>query len=321
MSANAGEDIYNRVIVQGAAATGEPMIVERSAAQGPGVVGEPVTSPAPDNPSFATNTASWTPSTGTTITRDTGVFDTSPASAYWERPAAPLQMLAKGDTLTETFTGTFEAGVMYMLTAKLGRLVALESSLTVQFGVDADYGQATWSAGLSYEMQTVAWTPSADTSGVTLTLMANGATRWSIDSLALTVAKPTLVDRRGFRRTHILPVKASLTTELATQVATVWLDAHKTTPFKGTATITGDSAARHITTGAGVPPEQLLLHTGELLRLADRIDPDTGGQGRDGRIAEVTYVSATDTATITLDSSRASHEALLQRLAVVVGGA
>ncbi len=52
---------------------------------------------------------------------------------------------------------------------------------------------------------------------------------------------------------------------------------------------------------------------------AHRIDPDTGGQGRDGRIAEVRYDPRTDQATVALDSRRDSVDALLERLAVVVG--
>ncbi len=140
-----------------------------------------------------------------------------------------------------------------------------------------------------------------------------------IDSIVLHVATPTLVDRRGFRRTHSLPIDAALTPELGQQIGDVFLAAHKTTPLKGTVKIEGNQGCRSIQTGHGFPPERLLLMTSELLRLAHRIDPDTGGQGRDGRIAEVTYVPAEDTATVALDSRRTSHEALLRRLAIVVG--
>ena len=90
--------------------------------------------------------------------------------------------------------------------------------------------------------------------------------------------------------------------------------------MKGTVKITGDRATRDIQSGASIPPERLLRMTGDLLRLSHRVDPDTGGQGRDGRIAEVTYTPATDTAVVALDNRRTSHEALLERLAVVTGG-
>jgi hypothetical protein len=160
-------------------------------------------------------------------------------------------------------------------------------------------------------------------SGVTLTLttVIGRPGAWLIDSLVLSAAKPTLVDRRGFRRTHILPINAALTTELGQQIGDVWLAAHKTTPLRGTVKVTGDSAVRHILTGQSIPPSQLLLRTGDMLRLSHRVDPDTGGQGRDGRIAEVTWRPADDAADVALDNARTSVDALLERLAVVVGSA
>lgn len=111
-----------------------------------------------------------------------------------------------------------------------------------------------------------------------------------------------------------------MTPELGQQIGDTWLGAHRTTPLKGTVEIVGDGGARQILTGASVPPEQLLLKTGDLIRLAHRTDPDyAAGQGRDGRIAEVTYVPATDTATVAIDNRRQNVEALLERLAVVSG--
>ena len=137
--------------------------------------------------------------------------------------------------------------------------------------------------------------------------------------MAISVAQPTLVDRRGFRRTHVLPVKSSLTEPLGQQIGDIWLRAHRTTPLKGTVKLSGDGAVRDILTGRDIGPEELLSMTGDLMRLSHRIDPDTGGQGRDGRIAEVRYDPRTDEATVTLDSRRNSVDALLERLAVVVG--
>lgn len=104
----------------------------------------------------------------------------------------------------------------------------------------------------------------------------------------------------------------------AAQIGDTWLAAHSTTPFKGTATITG--TCEHIMTGGRIQPERLLLMTGELMRFDDRVDPDTGATVRDGRIAEVTYTPATDASQITIDDSRTDVDALLARLAVVTGG-
>jgi hypothetical protein len=324
-SANDGEEIYNRVVVEGAGADGAPLTIERAAGQQSGVALQAISSPTPDNPSFATNTASWTPSGGTTITRDTVTTHSAPASGAWDAGATGLQT---GNTLTETFSGSFVQGLTYVLRfSALFDDVDLLDSATIRFGTAADSATAFIGGGvLGFQGYSVAWTPSATTSGVTAVFsfrkagdFASTPTAMWIDSLTLFLATPTLVDRRGFRRTHTLPVKNSLTPELGRQIGDVWLAAHKTTPLKGTVKITGNRATRDIKTGAGFPPEQLLMMTGELLRLAHRIDPDTGGQGRDGRIAEVTYTPATDTAVVAIDSRRTSHEALLERLAVVVG--
>jgi hypothetical protein len=130
----------------------------------------------------------------------------------------------------------------------------------------------------------------------------------------------TLVDRRGFQRSKILPVRSSLTTALANQIGDVWLTGHRTTPLRGSATVT-KRGARVLPSGEALHPAALLLHTGELLQLAHAIDPDTGDLGRNARIADVTYKPSTSEAAVTLDNSRGSVEALLERLAVVTGAA
>lgn len=129
----------------------------------------------------------------------------------------------------------------------------------------------------------------------------------------------TLVNRRGFQRSKTLPVRSSLTTAVANQIGDVWLTAHRTTPLRGTAHVT-KGGARALPHGGDIHPAGLLLRGGELLRLAD-VDPDTGGIGRDARIAAITYKPTTSEAEVTLDNSRGSVEALLERLAVVTGGA
>ncbi len=322
-SENDGEEIYSRVIVEGTGADGSPMTVARASSQLDDVIHEPITSPAPDNPSFATDAANWTASSPSVITRTTtgGLFDSSPAGGKWDRAGNPTEL---GDALETTFTGTFQVGATYTLHVAFGYQAPKQGGggVDVTFGAAGDRAITTWpdTAGGSFTVVTIAWTPaSTQTSGVTLMLTARARTAWLIDTLALTVATPTLVDRRGFVRTHTLPVQCGLTLELGKQIGDVFLAAHRTTPLKGTVKVTGNQACRKIQTGAGVPAEQLLLMTGELLRLSHRTDPDTGGHCRDGRIAEVTYTPATDSAVVALDSRRTSHEALLKRLAVVVG--
>lgn len=128
----------------------------------------------------------------------------------------------------------------------------------------------------------------------------------------------TLVDRCGGHRTKEVAVRSTLATTLAQQIGDVWLDAHRTTPARGTSDITR-LGVRDFLSGASIPPAVLLTRTGELLHHSNAIDPDTGGVGRDVRLADVTYKPAADAASVTLDNSRANVEALLERLAIVSG--
>ncbi len=327
-SANDGEAIYNRVLIEGAGADGSPLTVERFAVQSGGassVIGDP----APDNPSFDASATGWAATGGGSIARTTvaGEFDTALGAGKWNVGAT-----SAAHTLTATFTGTFRAGATYALTvASQANAAGAGFALFHDFGVagvdeTTNVIDAPPGTGGFFNANTIYWAPRENRTGVTLRL------RWPhnefgdlptallyVDSLVLRSSHATLVDRRGFMRSHTLPVKSSLTTSLGAKIGDVWLDAHKTTPLKGAVKISGDRACRDITTGASIPPERLLLMTGELLRLSHRVDPDTGGQGRDGRMAQVDYSPASNEAMVAMDSRRTSHEALLERLAIVVG--
>jgi hypothetical protein len=328
-SANSGDEIYNAVVVEGTGPDGAPLSIGRSAAQQSGIPLQAITSPAATNPSFATNTTGWS-ALASTVTRDTGVFDSSPASGRWDTGGAAL---AAGARIKATFTGTFKAGVPYQLSWRWRWTGAVAVAVHAYFGPVATSGwdttsdreEVAWSAtNIGWSTQVLSWLPQADSTTVVLIIVDEAPSSrtglFYVDSLALNGALPTIVDRRGFVRKQTLPVKCSLTTALGQQIGDTFLAAHKTTPLKGSVKITGDGAARDIRTGASVPPAHLLLMTGDLLRLSDRVDPDAGGHGRDGRIAEVTWTPATDSATVALDSRRTNHEALLSRLSVVVGG-
>jgi hypothetical protein len=74
---------------------------------------------------------------------------------------------------------------------------------------------------------------------------------------------------------------------------------------------------RTIGISTGVHPSKLLTDTGELIRFSDRVDPDTGALGRDGRIASVSYDHSTETATVAIDNERRNFEAMLARLSAL----
>lgn len=321
-SANDGSEVYSRVIVKGTQPDGTPLRVERTQAQQTGAAVEVIASPAADNPSFATDAASWT-AVGSAITRDTGTFDTTPAAGRWDNSGIG-DTLSSGATLTETFTGTFIAGTTYVLTWRMRANATIAAPYTVRFGTAIDYTYVVPGVAdtltTSWKTLSVTWTPATTTTGVTFKLTAFNILWYGfIDGLTLSTSRATIVARRGFLRSKTLDVSFTLTVAAAQQLGDLWLRAHQRTPFKGTVKLTGDGAAREILSGAPVSIGALLERTGQLIRFSDRIDQDTGAMGRDARISEVSIDPATDEATVTLDNTRAGFDALLERLGVVLG--
>lgn len=124
--------------------------------------------PVPDNPSFDTSTATWAPNDSDLITRDTAVFDTAPASGRWDRGRWPL---VRGDSIWETFTGTFQAGVDYTLTLRLKSSVA-NMGVDGLFGALDEFGRVFYITTGAWQTLVIPWTPAATTSTVYLTLSA-----------------------------------------------------------------------------------------------------------------------------------------------------
>jgi hypothetical protein len=127
----------------------------------------------------------------------------------------------------------------------------------------------------------------------------------------------TLVDRRSFTRSRTLPISTAVTSAVADRFGDLWLTEHRTAPFAGRLVLTGASA-RRVTSGGSVPAHELLLAAGEKIRLSNRLDPDTGGWGRDGRIAGVTYRHDTRQADVAIDDQRDRFESVLARYGVLV---
>lgn len=329
-SANSGDDIYNRTILTGTDTAGRPLATMRRQQGDVGAFAFPAPV-QPSNPSFDTNLTGWT---GDQISRSTSVFDSSPASLLLTSATIPG---AYAKTLA--FTGDWASGVQYVLRMTLRRAYAGSGGISVE--VVRDYGvlganltsidSMTWAvdpAFIGYQSPPFRIDDVLGEHGtmgiqiaVNAPLAATGTPLVYIDSLQLLVARPTLVDRRLFRRTKELPINATLPADLvaANIIADTWLTGHRTTPFKGTRTLIGDGSIRDLRTGQSIGLHTLGNKTMEMVRFADHVDPDTGGLGRDGRMTEVKYRHAEDTAEITIDNSRASFEALLARFGVAVG--
>jgi hypothetical protein len=126
----------------------------------------------------------------------------------------------------------------------------------------------------------------------------------------------TLADRQGFTRAKVLPISAAMTQAVADRFGDLYLAEHDRSPFSGK--LTASSGIRRLMGGASVPPHELLRAGGEKIRLAHRLDPDTGGWGRDGRIAGVSYNHDTREVSIDIDDRRENFEEILSRYGVLV---
>lgn len=325
-SANSGEDIYSRTIVQATGPDGNPIRTERTQGQQTGAAFSAVAAPAATNPSFEVDTSGWTPS-GSVVTRDTVVFDTGVASLRWDNTGAS-DNLGAGDTLTGTFVGTFLAGVTYKLTFRIrpsnsGAVLAARLGDAATGDLSAATNPAFGIAGGSWGTATILWTPTRTTSNVTLTLteINLGAEFYRLDTFALFATVPTLVDRHSFRRTKVVNVAAALTDAPGQTVGDIFLAGHKTAKLKGDLDVAGIGAVRRVLGGAGVHPAFLLRETNQLVTLNNRIDPDTGRLGRDGEIAAVTYDADTMRAQVAIDNERDRLEPVLARYSIISGQA
>ena len=318
-SQNSGQDIYNRVVVTGSDPAGQPVKVVRSGAQSQAARPFPQSDIALSNPSFAGNVSGWTMETGLSFayTSAAGTYDSAPGAA-----SLGISFGAPGRAVA-TMTGTAYAGRTYQITCRIN-LSTGSGGFYLEI-VGTRQGSAITGFGGGWGTHTFMWTPLATMVDPVLQVNATfngGGTAYAyFDTFDITRLIASLPDRRNFARTKQLQVGSTLPTDgaAAAAIGDVWLTQHVTTPFRGTLTATGPQAIRDRLTGLPVQPAQLLCETGELIHFSDRIHPDTGAVGRDGRIAAVTYNPLTDTATITLDNNRADFDALMARLAITGG--
>lgn len=279
---NSGQDVYNRALVTGSGPDGAPLIVGR-AATGP--------LRAVRSPAFPA---------ATEFGVGTGTSDSAEISAV---------------------TGMFYAGVTYRAyysaSASGGRPY---SSQTIELGTFSDNRVVNTADSPNW----VDWTPAVDAPANTVRLIYRVKATGFVEASLTTPTQlgnvdtngSTLADRRGFRRTKILPVSAVLTAAVAQQIGDTYLAAHRTQPLRGQVTVT-PGGVRRVLSGEDVHPAHLLTQTQQLLRLSHRVDPDTGALGRDGTIATVTYAHATRTAQLAIDSDRRNFESLLARYAAL----
>ena len=130
----------------------------------------------------------------------------------------------------------------------------------------------------------------------------------------------TLASRAGFTRTKLVSISNRINTTAANRIGDLWLASHQTAPFRGSAQIASSIGARRVAGGQPVHPSELLQATGELISVGHRVNPDTGANTRDGRIAQVSYDHNSRTASVSLDNSRKAFDTILARYGARLGG-
>lgn len=337
-SHNSGAEVYNKVIVTGTSGSGEPLRVVRASASLPTADRIPAVGITIPNASADVDDAWWlktgsAPVDASTLTRDTTVFQSAPASVRIDAPGS-------SGTLFEWYqkvAGTFRAGLLYETTVWIRTQLAGQAGkyLTLSFG-SFGYDNATvsiptdsgyWSA-TAWQPITVQWTPKFDVVSTTdpldtqavqvrvgaLTGIATATSTW-VDDLAITQGVASMPDRRGFMKSKTLEVQAPTDPAAMTLLGDVWLNQHLRPPFKGTLDL---SAAVVKAGGRRLHPREVAARAGDLIRLADVVDPYTGAKGRDAIMASGS-ASERSSASIALDDDRSSFEALMSRMQVVQG--
>lgn len=313
-SANSTAEIVNRVYVEGQDPAG-PIVAVRATA--PTSFRLDSFTPQAANPSFTTDLTGWTVGDGS-INRDTSVFDTTPASLRLDKTS-----VAFPEFWTEAWTAPFVPYAWYRIVVRL-RATALFSDGNIFVRSEPGYSEFNLAVGSvptgSFQTFTLDFQPAVTTAHFEITTEASstGGVLY-LDSVEVYRAVDSVIDKRGFVKSRTLPITNTITAASANRIGDLFLQQHRTTPFTGSFNATGQGGIRMILGGETIHPASLLRNTGQLVRCSHVTDPDTGGVGRDGRIAAVNYDHDALRASVTLDNLRSGFEALLERLSVVVG--
>jgi hypothetical protein len=322
-AASTTEDVYTRVIVEATGPDGNMVRVARSAAQ--------------------LANAATTLNGSSTLTTDQIQTLLVRATTPTDIALGSTSASGKGGCFISA-SGVFRAGVSYRIAGQLGcngtivtatigdngyTTVSYPSGYTVAATYGSGNATNAWSftfIGASVGQTAIpfvaTWTPDTDqsfsTGFITVTSSGgSGSDSSSIDSVTLQALGVNLADRRGLRRTYVLSAPGIQTKATLAAIGDAWLYQHLRSQFRGSVNAVGPAAIRQASTGDPVHPSRLLLEAGEIVRLTDRVDPDTGQIGRDARISAVSYDHDNQRVTVELDNRRDNLQTFLNRLAVV----
>jgi hypothetical protein len=337
---SAGEESYNACVVAGQSASGVPVSVQRIAAQQPGTTwADPDTAFIP-NPTFDDtvpglpypgdndtwqylgDTTSGPPRDGS-LAMDTVTFRSAPQSlkidargqtdarsgvSHWfERQGS---MLRRGRLYRLRWWARTAAYSSNALRAWLG--VYSENAISA-WGTRVATGDETWGAANTWEQYEITLIPPRDIDNATLFIWAadshgfvspgSGVTPkdfW-VDDFELKVGVNGHLDRQNDLRTHTIVHNQPLTTEIGTAMADAFLQSHVRQQLRGSVDV-GPGDVVLYDTGVPVPLGSLVADTNELLHIPSLVDPDTGAQGRDGKMVSVAYTPETEQASISIDN-------------------
>lgn len=325
-SNNNGRDVINSARVVGTDPAGNPIVAVYSTGDLPDAIFARGNAPQPSNPSFDVNALGWNLWNGVeTLTRDTGVFDTAPASGQIGNPTASANHLGAYTTIQGLTPGKSYVVTIRIRSANLSANDIYFDYYDGNFGPLAAYhlGAANTvttlpGAGVFYTLtykvrpistlMTIAWHGKG----------AGGAgPLFYIDTVALLHSQYTVLDRQGGYRQKTIQTTQPITQPIANRLAYLYLLNNMTTPFKGTVEVE-DGGMRGYLTDEDIGAKEALGLVGEILHVADRWNPDTGSVGRDGRIVSASFSYKTGKAKLALDSERGEFAALMARYGVRV---
>ena len=342
-----GQDVYSRVVVTGQTESGANLVVGRTAAQlasavqlstsagssltddqralirvqdrATGYVFNPTNGPAKVNAGDKTFVVPGIYRAGVTyVIKGTFVYQNATSSSYPQALTLSVgrdgycvasgTSTATGTTLSTAGTGTNKVTVYGVNNGVETGPFAVQ----VLWTPDTDQD---WTTGnvLSFNVLNGNFGAGDTTPSAYLGLYSNTDARsreWSIS-----IRGATLAEMRGIRKTYQLNVPGVQTEATLAAIGDAWLYDHFRAQFKGTVSCSGSHALRQFSTGDAVHPSRMLLQTGELVQLTDRVDPDTGQLGRDARIAAVTYTHDDESVSLELDNRRDNLQTFLNRLA------
>jgi hypothetical protein len=288
-STNSGQDVYNKVIVNGTGPVGEKVVIERAVS----------TAGTPYGELMGSGTATNFSTSG--IDNDVLTVTISTPPLYGEIWTVEI------DSLAITGTDPYDAFTLQLLTDSD---VFATASRRIDSAGQLDGWQVSGVVPFENDLGT----------DVEARLVCNNGNASDIDvTMSVYRARGGLISRNRFVRAGSLNVSAPLPRSAIIQIADIWLANNQTTPLKGAVTAEAQGGVREIGSHAGVNPGHLGLYTGERILINQIIDPDTGQRGRSGIVKSVSYSDDKGVATMQIDNDRNRLEVFLNRLAVVTG--